>query len=162
VPAFATYFSGAPVLYPPVGAVAAALGGLAGARLLSLAFMLASTAALHGLTRRIFDRRAAFLAAAVYAGLAGTQFLGALATYDAMALCLLALAAWLAVVAADRPGGADRCGEAGQSRKRTTGLAAAAAGLRPARPASSCSARLPCYSWRHCSRPASLTCAGWR
>lgn len=35
---------------------------------------------------------------------AGTQFLGALATYDALALCLLALGTWLAVIAATKAG----------------------------------------------------------
>ena len=44
LPPFASYFSGAPVIYPPLGALADSVGGLAGARLLSLVFMLASTA----------------------------------------------------------------------------------------------------------------------
>jgi Dolichyl-phosphate-mannose-protein mannosyltransferase len=104
VPAFASYFSGSPVLYPPLGAIAAAIGGLAGARLLSLAMMLAATVMLHGITRRLFDRRAALFAAALFAAMAGTQYVGALATYDAMALCLLALATWLAVLAASQSG----------------------------------------------------------
>jgi 4-amino-4-deoxy-L-arabinose transferase-like glycosyltransferase len=56
-------------------------------------------------TRRLYDRRAAFFAAALFAGLAATQFLGALATYDAMALFLIAGASWLAVVAAGQPVG---------------------------------------------------------
>lgn len=104
VPAFAGYFSGSPAFYPPIGAIAAAAGGLAGARLLSLAMMLATTTLLHGTTRRLFDRRSAFLATALFVGLGGTQFLGALATYDAMALLLLALATWLAVQGAGRTG----------------------------------------------------------
>ena len=45
----------------------------------------------------------ALLAAALFATLAGTQFLGALATFDAMALFLLALAAWLGVRSAGLP-----------------------------------------------------------
>ena len=109
VPDFARYFSGAPVIYPPLGAIAASAGGLAAARLLSTALMLTATALLHGVTRRLFDRRSAFLAAALFAGLGGTQFLGALATYDALALCLLALGTWLAVIAATRA-----CPEAGR------------------------------------------------
>ncbi len=36
------YFSGAPVIYPPLGALADAVGGLAGARILSMTFMLGS------------------------------------------------------------------------------------------------------------------------
>jgi hypothetical protein len=100
VPNFPSYFSGAPVVYPPLGAMAAALGGLYGARILSLFFMLFATVLLHGVTRRIYDRRSANFAAAIFAGLGATQFLGAFATYDAMALMLLGLATWLSVRAA--------------------------------------------------------------
>jgi len=101
IPNFPTYFSGAPVVYPPLGAMAAALGGLAAARILSLCFMLSTTVLLHGMTRRLLDRRSANLAAALFAGLGATQFLGAFATYDAMALMLLALATWLSVRAGE-------------------------------------------------------------
>jgi hypothetical protein len=100
VPAFASYFSGAPVLYPPLGALANSIGGLAGARILSLCFMLAATVLLHGVTRRVFDRQSAAFAAALFAGLGSAQFLSAFATYDAMALVLLATAAWLGIRAA--------------------------------------------------------------
>jgi Dolichyl-phosphate-mannose-protein mannosyltransferase len=106
IPDFPTYFSGAPVLYPPIGAVADSLGGLAAARILSLLFMLAVTMLLWAATVRLFGRRAALLATGLFATLAGTQFLGALATYDAMALALLALAVWLGVRAADCAPGA--------------------------------------------------------
>jgi hypothetical protein len=101
IPDFPSYFSGAPVLYPPLGALADSVGGLAAARILSLGFMLAVTALLWITTRRLFGQRAALLTAGLFATLAGTQFLGAFATYDAMALFLLALAAWLAVRSAD-------------------------------------------------------------
>jgi hypothetical protein len=100
-PAFAAYFSGAPVLYPPVGTLADSAGGLTAARLLSLIFMLTTTCLLWATARRLYGLRAALLAAALFATLAGTQFLGALATYDAMALFLLALSAWLAVRSAE-------------------------------------------------------------
>lgn len=102
IPNFATYFSGAPVLYPPLGAAANHFGGLAGARLLSLAFMLLATILLHGVTRRLFNRGAANFGAFLFAVLAATEFLGAFATYDAMALMLMACSAWLAVVASAR------------------------------------------------------------
>ena len=102
---FSVYFSGAPVIYPPIGAVASAIGGLAGARLLSLGFMLGATMLLYSVTRRLtLDRRAALAAAAVFAFTGPAQFLGALATYDAMALFLLALASWLAIRSGDRWG----------------------------------------------------------
>jgi len=97
IPNFPSYFSGAPVLYPPLGALADSIGGLAAARILSLCFMLGVTSLLWATTARLYGRRAALLAAALFATLAGTQFLGAFATYDAMALLLLALAAWLGV-----------------------------------------------------------------
>ncbi len=100
VPAFQTYFSGAPVIYPPLGAIADALGGLAAARLLSAAFTLGTSALLWGTAGRLYGRRAAYLSTTLFAGLTGTQFLGALATYDAMALFLLAAAAYLGTRAA--------------------------------------------------------------
>jgi 4-amino-4-deoxy-L-arabinose transferase-like glycosyltransferase len=101
VPDFPSYFSGAPVLYPPLGAMADSIGGLTAARILSLCFMLGVTSLLWATTVRLYGRRAALLATALFATLAGTQFLGALATFDAMALFLLALAAWLGVRSAD-------------------------------------------------------------
>ena len=97
IPNFTSYFSGSPGIYPPLGAMANALGGLTAARLLSLCFMLGATALLHSVTRRLFGLRPANFAAALFAGLGTTQFLGAFATYDAMALILLALATWLSV-----------------------------------------------------------------
>ena len=66
--------------------------------------MLGVTGLLWATTARLYGRRAALLASGLFATLAGTQFLGAFATFDAMALFLLALAAWLAVRAADPAG----------------------------------------------------------
>ena len=100
LPAFPSYFSGAPVLYPPVVALANSVGGLVGARVLSLCFMLGATVLLHGVTRRVFDRQSAAFAAALFAALGSAQFLGAFATYDAMALFLLAASTWLGIRAA--------------------------------------------------------------
>jgi hypothetical protein len=98
IPNVASFMSGSPVVYPPLAAIADNIGGLAGARLLSLAFMLVATAALYGVTRRLLDSTlAAFFAAALFGWLGTAQFLGAFATYDAMALMLLALATWLGV-----------------------------------------------------------------
>jgi 4-amino-4-deoxy-L-arabinose transferase-like glycosyltransferase len=101
IPDFPSYFSGAPVIYPPIGALADSLGGLVAARALSLCCMLGVTALLWATTRRLYGLRAALLAAGLFATLAGTQFLGAFATFDAMALLLLAFAVWLGVRAAD-------------------------------------------------------------
>jgi Dolichyl-phosphate-mannose-protein mannosyltransferase len=100
IPAYPTWFSGAPVLYPPVAAVADSLGGLTAARLLSLLFMLGVTSLLWSAASRLLaDQRAAFFAAALFAVLAPTLHLGSYATYDALALLLLAAAAWCAVSA---------------------------------------------------------------
>jgi hypothetical protein len=101
IPNFPAYFSGAPVIYPPLGALADSVGGLAAARILSLCFMLGVTSLLWATTSRLYGQRAALLAAGLFATLAGTQFLGAFATFDAMALFLLALATWLGVRSAD-------------------------------------------------------------
>jgi Dolichyl-phosphate-mannose-protein mannosyltransferase len=113
LPPFAAYFSGAPVIYPPVGALADSVGGLAGARLLSLVFMLASTVLVWDVTRRLFGRRAAFFAAALFAVLGSTLHLGAFATYDAMSLFLLALATWLVTQPGERGEATGRMAAAG-------------------------------------------------
>jgi Dolichyl-phosphate-mannose-protein mannosyltransferase len=97
VPDFPAYFSGAPVVYPPLGALASSIGGLAGARILSLCFMLAATALLYSVTKRLFGRGAAIAGSAIFAVLGPVQFLGAFATFDALAVLLLALSSWLAV-----------------------------------------------------------------
>ena len=106
VPPFASYFSGAPVVYPPVGALADSVGGLAGARILSLVFMLGATALLWGAAGRLFGRRAAFFAAALFAVSGPVLHLGAFATYDALSVVLVALAAWCVV----RAGGGEGTG----------------------------------------------------
>ena len=100
LPHFPSYFSGAPVIYPPIGALADSVGGLTAARILSLAFMLGATVALWATTRRLFGQRAAFFAAALFAVSSPTLHLGSFATYDAMSVFLVTLAAWLVV----RPG----------------------------------------------------------
>src|SRR5580692_3339923 len=102
LPQFPTYFSGAPVLYPPIGALADSIGGLTGARILSLIFMLGATVALWATAGRLFGRRAAFFAAALFAVSGPTLHLGAFATYDAMSIFLVALAVWLVVRAGER------------------------------------------------------------
>ena len=97
IPAYPTWFSGAPVIYPPIGAIADRLGGLVAARLLSLVCMLGVTAFVWATANRLFeDRRISFFAAALFAALAPTLHLGSYATYDALALLLLALATWCA------------------------------------------------------------------
>ncbi|HEY1643982.1 MAG TPA: hypothetical protein VGG35_25170 [Streptosporangiaceae bacterium] len=79
--------------------------GLTAGRLLSLALMLTATTLLHGTTRRLYDRRSAFFAAALFAGLSGTVFLGVFASGDAVSAALLAAAAWLGAQAGVRRDG---------------------------------------------------------
>ena len=98
IPNFAAYFSGAPVLYPPLAALADSIAGLAGARILSLLFMLGATGLLYTTANRLLrSRLAALFACALFVGLGPTADVGAFATYDAMAIFLLALATSLAI-----------------------------------------------------------------
>jgi hypothetical protein len=97
-----TYFSGAPFLYPVLGAMADALFGLEGARTLNTLFMLGATCLVWSTTRRLYGRAAAGCAAGLFAAAAPTLFLSRLATYDAMALFLTALALWVVVRTARR------------------------------------------------------------
>lgn len=94
---FASYFSGAPVLYPVLGAAANSVGGLAAARAVSLLEMLATTGLLYAISRRLFNERAGLCAALLFSVLASVSFLGNFATFDASCLFLLAVAAWITV-----------------------------------------------------------------
>jgi 4-amino-4-deoxy-L-arabinose transferase-like glycosyltransferase len=101
-PAYATYFSGAPVIYPPIAAMADSIGGLAAARILSLIFMLGVTLLLWMTASKLFGKRGGACAAALFAVLGPTLRLGAFATFDAMALLLLAASVWCVVSSRDR------------------------------------------------------------
>lgn len=102
LPPFASYFSGAPMLYPPIGALADSVGGLIAARVLSLLFMLAATALLWATASKLFGRLAALFACGLFAVLGPVLHLGSFATYDAMSLFGVALATWWVVRVADR------------------------------------------------------------
>ena len=94
---FQSWMSGAPVVYPPLDAIATSIGGLTGGRLLSLAFILGATVLLYATGSTLFGRSAGLLGAALFASLGATQFVSTLATYDAMSLCSLAGAVYLVV-----------------------------------------------------------------
>jgi 4-amino-4-deoxy-L-arabinose transferase-like glycosyltransferase len=100
-PYYETWFSGSPVIYPVLAAMVDHLGGLMLVREMSMAFMLAATALLYATTRRLFGYWPAVTAAGLFTGLGITQGLGVLATYDALALALMAFGAYCAVRAAD-------------------------------------------------------------
>jgi 4-amino-4-deoxy-L-arabinose transferase-like glycosyltransferase len=88
--------SGAPQVYPPIGAAVAALGGVTLARLLSVALMLGATILLYLAARRLFGRTAALWAAAL--GTLNEPVLRlAFATYDPLAIVLLMAGFYLAV-----------------------------------------------------------------
>jgi len=101
---YGTYFSGVPDLYPVLASLVDGVGGLEAARVLSLCMILGCIVLSYAVTTRIFSSGAGLLAAAVFSTVAGTQFLGAFATYDAMSLFVLCLATWITIVFATRPG----------------------------------------------------------
>jgi 4-amino-4-deoxy-L-arabinose transferase-like glycosyltransferase len=94
---FASIYSGAPVLYPVLSAALNSVGGLLAARLFSLFAMLATTALLYAISRRLFNERTALCAALLFSVAEPTIFLGNFATYDASCILLLALASWIMV-----------------------------------------------------------------
>jgi hypothetical protein len=94
---YADYLSGAPVLYPVLGAALNAVGGLALVRALSLAEMLAVTAMVYSVTRFLFNERTGLCAAALFAVTESAIFLANFATFDATCLFLLAGGTMLAV-----------------------------------------------------------------
>jgi len=100
------YDSGVPLIYPPIAAAASAVGGLAGARILSLCFMLISTLLLYLIGSELYGRRAAVAGAALWAVSEPVLRL-AFATYDPMSCMLVIASVWLAVQAGKRR----RCGE---------------------------------------------------
>src|ERR1700735_1847894 len=68
-PYYETYFSGAPVIYPVLAAMADHFGGLVGVRLMSMSFMLTATALLYGSGKRLFGYWPGVAAAGLFAGL---------------------------------------------------------------------------------------------
>jgi 4-amino-4-deoxy-L-arabinose transferase-like glycosyltransferase len=100
-PYYETYFSGAPVIYPVLAAMADHLGGLVAVRLMSMSFMMTATTLLYGSGKRLFGYWPGVAAAGLFAGLGLTEDLGALATHDALALLLTAASAYCAVRTSD-------------------------------------------------------------
>lgn len=96
-PYYENYFSGTPVIYPVLAAMADFAGGRTAACLMSTVFMVVATIMLFTVTRELFGYWSAILASGLFAGLGLTQDLGALATYDAMSLMLISVAAYGAV-----------------------------------------------------------------
>jgi hypothetical protein len=97
--------SGSPLVYPPLGALADSVSGLAGARILSLSFMLTATILLYLTASRLVGRTAALAAAALWAFSEPVIRL-AFATFDPLSVLLTAVAAWLTVQVCHRRSGA--------------------------------------------------------
>ena len=93
---FQSYFSGAPQIYPPLGALASYAGGLAAARILGMLFMLGASILLYLTATRLTDRRAALFAVGLWA-VCGSVLRLAFATYDPMAIFLICAGTWTAV-----------------------------------------------------------------
>jgi hypothetical protein len=100
-PYYETYFSGAPVVYSPLAAIADYVGGLAAVRLMSAVFMQVAVVMLYLTGKRLFGYWPAIAACAVWAGLSLTQVVGRNAIYDAMALMLMTVAAYCATRSED-------------------------------------------------------------
>lgn len=155
IPNFSQALSGAPQIYPPLGAIANAAGGLAAARILSLAFMLIASLLLYQLTRRLFDNRTALVAVALWAVSEPVLRL-AFATYDPLACLFIILSAWLVIRSAD-------------SRRRGELVALSALSLALGTvTAFSFAIYIPCVvlfaflAWQYLiGTKAALRCAGW-
>src|SRR5215469_6989070 len=94
---YGLYFSGYPSFYPVIAGLLDFLGGLEAARLFSLLCMLIVTTCVYFMTIQFFDRKSALIAAFLFACEGSVLFLGRLATFDALCLCLLALAVMLSL-----------------------------------------------------------------
>jgi hypothetical protein len=100
-PPYLVSLPGSPVIYSPLGAIANGIGGLAGARILSLAFMLGATIMLYFTALSLFGRAPAITATALWA-LSEPTIRLAFATFDPMSILLTTLSAWFIVRAAYR------------------------------------------------------------
>jgi putative flippase GtrA/glycosyltransferase involved in cell wall biosynthesis len=95
----ASHDSGVPQLYPMIGAVADKIGGLAGARILSMVFMLIAVALLYAIGNRLFGTVAAFSGTALWVVCEPVLRL-TFASYAPLACLLIIASVYLAVRAA--------------------------------------------------------------
>lgn len=97
-----TYFSGSPGIYPVLAASVESFAGVEGARMLSLVFTCIAIVGAYGIGRELFGDAAGMFGAASIALCGSIVFISNLATFDAMALAIVAMAAWLAVYSANQ------------------------------------------------------------
>lgn len=86
-----SYFSGSPFFYPVIAAVLDSVGGVTLVRLFSLVLMLAATVSVYSFATRLCGRRVGLVAAASFALAGPTMHLSNFATFDALALSLIAV-----------------------------------------------------------------------
>ena len=99
-----SYFSGAPGLYPVLGALGDSVGGLAGARFVSTIFAIVAMVSVWGIGRELYGRVAGLTAAALFAACGPVIFISHLATHDMTMLALVTVATWLGIRGARRDG----------------------------------------------------------
>lgn len=121
---FGTFFSGAPAAYPVLAGLLDQVGGLGLVRGFSLACVVVTMLCVRATTRHLFGPRAGDLAGFSFAVTGPVVFLGALATFDALCLMLLALALWLGIArTSDRSAGLAGLALAAATVVKYTGLA---------------------------------------
>ncbi|MDX6743528.1 ArnT family glycosyltransferase [Actinocorallia sp. A-T 12471] len=91
-------FHGGTSLYPALSEALQGGIGVQGMRTLSLVFMICATGLLYSVATRLFNERVGLAAAGAYSVIAPVLVAGALATEDALAVCLLAGTLWLVVL----------------------------------------------------------------
>jgi len=92
------YFAGAPTMYPLIAGILNSAGGHELVRLFSLACMVVTVVTLQStVTHVCSSRRAGLLAGCAFACTAPVVYIGALGTFDAVCLLLLASSVWAAV-----------------------------------------------------------------
>lgn len=99
---YGQYFAGLPYFHPMIAGMLDIVGGLEAARLFSLVFMLLCTFCIFLLTRRLFDRESALVAAALFSVQGTVLYLGHFATFDAMCVSLLSVVTLLAFTGPNR------------------------------------------------------------
>lgn len=98
------YLSGSPMVYPPLAAIADTIGGLGLARNLSLLFIVVAGVMVYLTAAQLFGRLAGVIAQLAFLCNGSVLFQAHLATFDAMALCIVSIATWVAVRSAQRNG----------------------------------------------------------
>jgi 4-amino-4-deoxy-L-arabinose transferase-like glycosyltransferase len=96
VPNYGDYFSGVPGFYPVLAALFDSVGGLLLVRAFSAVCMLAATCCVYTTARRLWSKRGGLVAALLFALNGSVLFVGTLATYDALCVVGIAVAAMLA------------------------------------------------------------------